>query len=630
MEEQIQKAKTLSGSRNKLPQFGTQILHDGSVRFSLWAPSANDVQLCLHGRSGEKTMIKMDHGADSWYFITTNKAGVGDAYSYCIDNDLHVPDPVSRMQLEDAHGPSLIVNPEIFQQQTRWKGRPWKDAVIYELHVGTFTEEGTFDAIVHKLDYLRELGITAIELLPIADFPGKYNWGYDGVLQYAPDRSYGKPTDLLRLIEEAHSRDLMVFLDVVYNHFGPDGNYLYCYAKDFFSDKHHTPWGNAINFDGKNSELVRRFFVENALYWIEDYGFDGLRFDAVHEIYDDSPKHILAEISEAIEKGPGRDRHIHLILENDDNRSRYIAQDKTKKSGFYSAQWNDDIHHALHVLATGEDGGYYTDYTSKGSGTSAIKHLARCLAEGFAYQGERSLHRDGKKRGEESAHLPSSSFISFTQNHDQIGNRAFGERISDLCKQRVLDAMNAILLLSPQIPMLFQGQEWNAKSPFYFFCDLSEDLKHSITEGRRSEFAKFPEFQDERRRNLIPDPCAYRTFEKSKLVWLELHLCMDAFNQFSSLLQIRQSEIVPLLDSAGKGTILRADEDGSLSVRWEFTDTTLCLIANLSNRAIVVPEDVKVQLATSKIIYSVPRKIQEPNLEQLPPWSVIWCKSNVK
>lgn len=630
MEEHMQKAKILSGTRTKLPQFGTQLLPDGSVRFNLWAPTANDVQLCLYGRSQEKTLVKMDRGADSWFFITTNKANIGDAYSFCVDNDLLVPDPASRMQLDDVHGPSVIVNPEIFQQTTNWKGRPWKDAVIYELHVGTFTEEGTFEAIIHKLDYLRDLGVTAIELMPIADFPGKYNWGYDGVLQYAPDRTYGKPTDLRRLIEEAHARDLMVFLDVVYNHFGPDGNYLYCYAKDFFNEKHHTPWGGAINFDGKNNEFVRRFFVENALYWIEDYGFDGLRFDAVHEIYDDSKKHILAEISEAIESGPGRERYVHLILENDDNRSRYIATDKIKKSGFYTAQWNDDIHHALHVLSTGEDGGYYSDYTEGGSGVPTIKHLARCLAEGFAYQGERSIHRDGKKRGEESGHLPPTSFISFTQNHDQIGNRAFGERISDLCKQRVLDALNAIFLLSPQVPMIFQGQEWNAKSPFYFFCDLSEDLKKSITEGRRNEFAKFPEFQDERRRRLIPDPCTYRTFEKSKLIWLELHACMDSFNQFSSLLKTRQEEIIPLLENTAKGSIIHADEDGVMTVSWQFPDTKLLLMSNLSNRTKSVDDELKAQIAKSKVIYCTPRKVQEVNLEQLPPWSVIWCKSNVQ
>lgn len=630
MEEQIHKTRILSGSRNKLPQFGSQVLPDGSIRFSLWAPTANDVQLCLYGKNNDKSFVKMDRGADSWYFITTEKAGIGDAYSFYIDKHLLVPDPASRMQLEDVHGPSVVVNPEIFNQPSGWKGRPWKDAVIYELHVGTFTEEGTFDAIIHKLDYLRDLGVTAIELMPIADFPGKYNWGYDGVLWYAPDRTYGKPTDLRRLIEEAHSRDLMVFLDVVYNHFGPDGNYLYCYAKDFFNEKHHTPWGGAINFDGKNSEFVRRFVVENALYWIEDYGFDGLRFDAVHEIYDDSPHHILTEISEAIERGPGRERHVHLILENDDNRARYIATNEQKKTGFYTAQWNDDIHHALHVIATGEDSGYYSDYTSKGSGKSAIGHLARCLAQGFAYQGERSIHRDGRKRGEPSAHLPPTSFIAFTQNHDQIGNRAFGERISDLCKQRVLDALNALLLLSPQVPMLFQGQEWNSKSPFNFFCDLSEDLKQSITDGRRNEFAKFPEFQDERRRKLIPDPCTFRTFEKSKLIWLELHVCMESFNQFSSMLRIRQEEIVPLLDCAAEASILRANEDGTVVLTWDFPDAKLSLIANLSNRPKTIDDELKIHLATSKIIYATARKMMEPNVEQLPPWSVIWCKANVK
>lgn len=629
MEEHIRKTKTLSRSRSKLPQFGTQILHD-AVRFNLWAPTASDVQLCLYGRNNEKTFIKMDRGADSWHFISTERASIGDAYGFYIDNNLLVPDPASRMQLSDAHGPSVIVNPEIFYRDDGWKGRPWKDTVIYELHVGTFTEEGTFEAIIHKLDYLADLGVTAIELLPIADFPGRFNWGYDGVLLYAPDRSYGKPTDLRRLIDEAHSRDLMVFLDVVYNHFGPDGNYLYCYARDFFNERHHTPWGGAVNLDSKNSKYVRRFIVENALYWIEDYGFDGLRFDAVHEIYDDSSKHILAEISEAVENGPGRDRHVHLILENDANRSRYIATDKTKKSGYFTAQWNDDIHHALHVVATGEDAGYYSDFTNKGSGRSATKHLARCLAEGFSYQGERSIHRDGKKRGEPTDKLTPISFISFTQNHDQIGNRAFGERISDLCKKPVLEALNAIFLLAPQIPMLFQGQEWNSKSPFHFFCDLREDLKQSITDGRRNEFAKFPEFQDERRRKLIPDPCSFRTFEKSKLIWDELHSCMDSFNKFSSLLAIRQAEIVPLLDSCARGKVTQETEDGFLCVNWKLADGTLSLVANLASRPRSIDEELKVHLAMSRLIYSTHPRTQVADNELLRPWSVSWTRTNSK
>jgi malto-oligosyltrehalose trehalohydrolase len=322
------------------------------------------------------------------------------------------------------------VDPGAFDWQDEgWPGRPWEEAVVYELHVGTFSPEGTFAGVERRLDYLASLGVTAIELMPVGDFPGRWSWGYDGVLPFAPDASYGRPEDLKRLVQAAHARGLMVLLDVVYNHFGPEGNYLHVFARDaFFTERHHTPWGAAINFDGPGAALVRRFFVDNALYWIEEYHFDGLRLDAVHAICDDSATHVLEEIAANVRAGPGRERQVHLVLENDANQSRFLARDANAGRAV-TAQWNDDLHHALHAILTGEADGYYADYAA-----APQAHLGRCLAEGFAYQGDASPYRRGKARGERSAHLPPGAFVGFLQNHDQVGNRAFtsGQRLSRL------------------------------------------------------------------------------------------------------------------------------------------------------------------------------------------------------
>ena len=405
--------------------FGAECLDDASVRFRLWAPAAHQVELRLTGANGS-VQIPFERCDKGWFELVTDAASAGTQYRFRIDGAQEVPDPASRFQPQDVHGPSEVVDPNAFDwSDSAWHGRRWEEAVIYELHVGAFTSRGTFSAVRERLDYLADLGITAIELMPIADFPGQRNWGYDGVFLFAPDSIYGRPEDLKELVQGAHERGIMVLLDVVYNHFGPEGNYLRFYAPQFFTDRHRTPWGDGINFDGPESRVVRDFFIHNALYWLTEYHFDGLRLDAVHAIIDDSTPDILTELADAVRSSIEPDRHVHLILENDRNQARYLRRKEHCQPKWYTAQWNDDVHHALHVLITGERDGYYLDYSER-----PLDQLGRCLVEGFAYQGEVSLHRDGETRGEPSRGLPLSAFVSFLQNHDQIGNRAFGERIT--------------------------------------------------------------------------------------------------------------------------------------------------------------------------------------------------------
>src|SRR5579872_4625004 len=451
--------KTRMNRRYNMP-FGAECLDDGGVRFRLWAPTAHQVELCVAGANGSMRLT-LDEREGGWFELTTDAAKRGTQYKFRLNDSQEVPDPASRFQPQDVHGPSEVVRPEDFDwQDGDWRGSRWEEAVIYEVHVGTFIPSGTFSGVRERLDYLADTGITAIELMPVADFPGKRNWGYDGVFLFAPDSIYGRPDDLKELVQSAHARGIMVLLDVVYNHFGPEGNYLHAYAPQFFTDRHHTPWGQAINFDGAESHTVRDFFINNALYWVHEYHLDGLRFDAVHAIVDDSSPHILNQLAAEVRNSIGPDRHVHLILENDSNESRYLKRGADCRPKAYVAQWNDDIHHALHVLITNESDGYYCDYSSR-----PIDHLARCLTQGFAYQGESSLHRGGNNRGESTEGIPLTAFISFLQNHDQIGNRAFGERIQHFASDPAVRAALAVMLLAPAPPMLFMGEEFGSDAP---------------------------------------------------------------------------------------------------------------------------------------------------------------------
>src|SRR5688572_7354591 len=551
--------------------FGAEVLAGGGVRFRIWAPGAKKVDLIC-----QENPCPMERDGE-WFACSTPSAGPGTLYRYRIDDELFVPDPASRFQPHDVDGPSEVIDPKAYKWNDHgWTGRPWSEAVIYELHVGTFTPQGTYKAITDKLPQLADLGITAIELMPLSDFAGRRNWGYDGVLPYAPDSTYGRPEDLKALIDAAHANGLMVLLDVVYNHFGPKGNYLPRYAAQFFTERHKTPWGAAIDF---TNDAVRQYFVHNVLYWLEEYHFDGLRFDAVHAIIDDSPRHILDEIAAAAPAGK------HLVLENDANQARFLGPKK------FTAQWNDDSHHAYHVLATGESDGYYVAYAD-----SPAKHLARCLAEGFAYQGEKSPF-NAEPRGEPSKHLSPSCFVDFLQNHDQIGNRAFGERLLALSNDRALKALSAIQLLAPSPPLLFMGEEWGCKQPFLFFCDFEGELGQAVRKGRSEEFKRFASFKGS-----IPDPLAESTFRQSVLDWGKRDSGWLA--HYKQLLQLRQRAIAPRKFVAGKYRMLG---ERAFEVKWD----GLTLIANCGDQKVDV-KDAPRQAA----LWS--------NGEPGAPWSVNW------
>ncbi|MFP5348466.1 MAG: malto-oligosyltrehalose trehalohydrolase [Gammaproteobacteria bacterium] len=595
--------------------FGAELTADG-CRFRLWAPSAERVELVL-GTGAAARRSPMIAQANGWYAAFA-PATAGTRYGFRIDDQLNVPDPASRFQPDDVHASSEIVDPAAFDWRDEgWRGRAWEEAVIYELHVGSFTRRGDYSGVRERLDHLVDLGITAIELMPLADFPGRRNWGYDGVLPYAPDSRYGRPEDLKELVQAAHARGLMVLLDVVYNHFGPDGNYLSRYAAPFFSERHHTPWGAAINFDGPGSRTVRDYYIHNALYWLEEYHLDGLRFDAVHAIVDESRPDIVEEIATACAAGPGRERRIHLVLENEHNTARYLAREIDGRPRFHTAQWNDDIHHAWHVLATGERGGYYSDYAD-----DPVRRLGRCLTEGFAYQGDASAYREGAPRGEPSAHLPAAAFVAFLQNHDQIGNRAFGERLSALAPPEAVRALTAMLLLAPSPPMLFMGEEWDTRRPFPFFCDFGPELAKAVTEGRRKEFARFPEFSDPKARERIPDPSSAATFDSAVLDWETLADSNGAgargLAQRRELLALRARLLAPRLRQIHPGGRYRTFNDRGLIADWSFADgARLALLANVG--AVPLPASDRPGTTLIYATHSLPAAAAP-----LPPWSVFW------
>jgi maltooligosyltrehalose trehalohydrolase len=602
--------------RHDMP-FGAAIEDDGATRFRLWAPAAPRVDLLLAAGGGEQD-VRMDACGEGWHEARIRGRLVGARYAFRIDGGLVVPDPASRSNPDDVHARSAVVDPLAFDwRDGAWRGRPWEEAAIYELHIGTFTPEGTFDAAIGRLDYLADLGVTAIELMPVADFPGRRSWGYDGVLPFAPDASYGSPEALKRLVEAAHARRLMVLLDVVYNHFGPEGNYLHAYAPQFFNPRHRTPWGAAVNFDGEDARTVRDFFVHNALYWIEEFRLDGLRLDAVHAIADDSTPEIECEIGAALRSGPGRERHVHLVLENDRNDARYLARDPSGRPLCAVAQWNDDAHHAAHIIATGECDGYYADYAD-----GPLQHLGRCLAEGFAYQGERSHYRDGAARGERCAHLPPTAFVNFLQTHDQVGNRALGERIGALAPAPALDALAACLLLAPSPPLLFMGEEFAASTPFLYFCDFEGDLAAAVTRGRRSEFARFAQFRAPEAQARIPDPNAPDTFKRSRLAWAETE--RDGHRKrlahYRQLLRVRREEIAPRLAAIERGGTFEAQPPGLLSVEWALgAGARLHLLANLCAEPAAAPKPfpgrvIHVQGIAPPVVAGA----------TLAAWSVIW------
>lgn len=582
------------------PRSGAQPSHDGVI-FALWAPAAKTVDVILDG--GIHTMVR---SGDGWFSRDVPGPRAGALYKFRIDGELDVPDPASQFQPHDVAGPSEVIDHNSYKWRANdWRGRPWEEAVFVETHVGTFTPQGSYRAMIDKLDHLVATGFTVLELMPLADFSGSRNWGYDGVLWYAPDSIYGRPDDLKALIDEAHLRGLMVFLDVVYNHFGPEGNYLARYAPTFFSDS-QTPWGNAIDY---RIPEVRQFAIQNALHWLDNYRFDGLRLDAVHAIVDPTNVHLLQELSEAVgEYAKRTNRYIHLVLENDDNRAALLDPATDPSLGKYRAQWNDDYHHAWHVLLTGETVGYYSDYPKPG------ENIARMLGSGFAYQGESSAHRGGALRGEPSGTLPPTAFVNFLQNHDQIGNRALGDRLQSTVTAPALEAALAITLLAPMPPLMFMGEEWGATSPFPFFCDFEGELAEAIRQGRRREFSSaYEKHGDE-----IPDPLTEATFKSAQLDWnnLKTSQAQNRLKLVRDLFTVRRTEILPHL-TRSRFDHAHLNDDGLLVVRWQMGDNqSLTLTANISDR-----------VAEAEPLQTNERDIWgEASAGTVAPWTVIWSR----
>jgi maltooligosyltrehalose trehalohydrolase len=539
----------MKNSPDSVNGFGPKRLDDGSILFRLWAPAQETVSVAID--SGD--LLPMQRSTDGWFQATASVPD-GTRYRYRLSDGTLVPDPASAAQADDVHDASVVRTGAYAWQHLDWRGRPWTETVLYEVHPGT---AGGFRGIRDDLPRLKELGITAVELMPVNGFPGQRNWGYDGVLPYTPDSTYGSPDDLKQLVDTAHGLGLMMFLDVVYNHFGPDGNYLHTYAPQFFRDDVNTPWGPAIDFRRRE---VRDYFTGNVLMWLNEYRFDGLRFDAVHAIQEQD---WVEEMAAAVRAAIDPDRHVHLVLEH------HNAGSLLRKA--VDAQWNDDGHNVLHVLLTDEAGGYYADYAD-----DPAAKLARVLAEGWVYQGQHSGYLNAP-RGEPSAGLPPYAHVLFLQNHDQIGNRALGERLTTLTSAAALEAAISLQLLCPQIPLLFMGEETASATPFLFFTDHHAKLADAVREGRRQEFARFAEFSDPDKRERIPDPNAAGTFAAS----VPQPGLAKRFAFYQHLIALRMSQIVPRLP----GTVsLGADAIGPKAVlaRWRLGDgACLTIVTNL-------------------------------------------------
>lgn len=481
------------------------------VFFRVWAPLCRDVSVEIVQPGELRRVFPMRQTADGFFEVNAEGLRPGARYFYLLGGDKRRPDPASRFQPEGVHGPSEVADHEGKWAggwtDAGWKNPPIGDYIIYELHTGTFTEEGTFPAAAKRIPYLRELGITAVELMPVAQFPGSRNWGYDGAYPYAPQNSYGGPEGLKSLVDALHGAGIAVILDVVYNHLGPEGSYLADYGP-YFTDTYKTPWGAAINYDGRSSCNVRRYFIGNALYWFRHFHMDALRLDAVHGIFDESPEHIISELAQragALQEDIGK--RLYLFMESDRNDTRFIRPRALGGAGV-DAHWNDDFHHALHVTLTGERDGYYMDFTGKGD-------LLKSVNEGFVYTGQRSRYR-GRRHGSPSADIPPDKFVAFSQNHDQVGNRLLGDRLSGALgpenKNEKLRLAAAMVLLGPYIPLIFMGEEYGEKTPFMYFTSHSDEaLVRAVREGRRREFQSF-DWKGE-----IPDPQSGETFAACRI-----------------------------------------------------------------------------------------------------------------
>ena len=554
-------------------QWGAQFISGDVVRFRVWAEGQQQLTLRLAERDLSMTAV-----GNGWFQIDVPGVTHGTEYQFVLQDGMAVPDPASRAQKGDVNGPSVVIDPGRYQPiNPDWAGRPWEETVIYELHIGTFTPQGTFRAAIDKLPYLAELGITQLEVMPVSQFGGSRGWGYDGVLLYAPHSAYGTPEDFHAFIDAAHGLGLSVVLDIVLNHFGPEGNYLPLLSPAFFDAQRMTPWGNGIAYE---REPVRHYILDAPLFWLTEYRLDGLRFDAIDQIKDTASKHILQQIAETIREALP-DRHIHLTTEDSRNVIFLHPRDEKGATPLFTAEWNDDFHNAAHVFATGETHAYYQDFAFEPE-----KKFARALAEGFVYQGEVSL-QTGHSRGVECHTQPPTFFVDFIQNHDQTGNRAQGERLITLAGADKTRVLLAALLLSPHIPLLFMGEEYGETNPFLFFTDFHGDLAKAVREGRAKEFTGHSGHDGD-----VPDPNDEQTFARSKLDWHNVTTAQGkSWLRFTrSLLVLRHRYLVPLLRPGGtvEGKIVKT-APGMVAVSWSFPTGTLSLALNIGNKPVDVP-----------------------------------------
>ncbi|HEU5081013.1 MAG TPA: malto-oligosyltrehalose trehalohydrolase [Opitutaceae bacterium] len=483
---------------------------EAGVSYRVWAPDHQAVSVRIQRAGAAERIVSLTRDHDGFFEGVDSEGRAGDLYHFDLGQAGRFPDPASRFQPRGVHAVSEVIDPSAYEWRTTdWDRPAWKGQPIYELHVGAFTEDGTFLSAIDRLDHIVELGVSAIEIMPIADFAGDRNWGYDGVSLFAPARCYGRPDDLRALVDAAHQRGLAVILDVVYNHLGPAGNYLSQFAKEYFHQSRDTPWGTAINFDGANSRPVRDHFLGNVLYWLEDYKIDGLRLDATHAIEDTSKPHLLAEISELVHAHGG-----FVIAEDERNSSQVLLPRDAEGLGL-DAVWSDDFHHQVRVALTGVNEGYFASYSG------AADALALTLSQGWFYTGQGFPYWQGKPRGTPASNLPPKAFVYCIENHDQVGNRAIGERLEHLVSAELFRAASMLLCLSPYPPLIFMGQEWAAETPFLYFTNHQGDLGKAISEGRRKEFAQAGWNLDVLK-NQIPDPEELMTFVRSKLAWNEL------------------------------------------------------------------------------------------------------------
>lgn len=550
--------------------WGPRILEGDMVAFSLWAPYAPDIKLV----TGDAD-LPMNRTDDGWHHLVISGVRPGDRYGFRLPDSRIVPDPASRAQAGDVHGPSLLVNPSYDWKNGDFRGRPWADAVIMEVHVGTFTPEGTFRAAIEKLPELRDVGITALELMPVAQFRGDRGWGYDGVLHYAPHSAYGTPDDLKALIDAAHGLGMMVFLDVVYNHFGPEGNHLHSYATSFFRTDDPTPWGASIDF---HNPAVRRYFADNAVMWLGEYRFDGLRFDATEQIRDESEVHFLEALTTDLrQRFAGRE--IHLIAEDQRGLRALLKRDPDGQPSFFTATWSDSLHHCLHVLTTGEAKGHYLPFSQ-----DLWTNLLTAVTEGFVFSKEEA--------GTGVPVLP-NAYVNYIQNHDQIGNRAFGDRLNTLLPPDLMDVLVALTMLLPQTPMLFQGEDFNDAAPFCFFADFEGELADAMRKGRVMEAENFGGMPKGKTLADLPDPMAEETFRRSKVNWAaaDRDEGRKARLRLKALSEARRTHIAPLLAN-GKDEAaftIHPLPEGLLAVDWDLAGGRLCLRANLTKQAGALP-----------------------------------------